>query len=616
MPSIYAWTKPIFLVLCFSLVSPLSSSAGLLSALERGVVKTAEKGAATAAKNRIWLSGPRGTVLKTLTSAMLAAIPAGAIYVGRNGDTLVTYIGKSIGEEISLTEASWKNKLGKLANQAAGNSSPPRIVFDEATAKALANDLDGLSSVAELYILNEAAGLSKLQKVTGVGWAFEVTPELVIPLAEEPLQKVILDYLNSAVEPGRVKFVTTMTKNDADAFQRLGNAAGDKLVSLDELKPVAGAFELPGERGSVVVFIGHVEGNAYAVRLPNGELNETISFDMIEAAAQQKGMSAIFVGCDTYACSGVSGTTAEIRETEILNAFHAISLTKTNAELFAGFGTKDRPFVLTSDAISTASNEMQFRLDRLPTGASEVRGGAISIRVVAAIIEEAEYLAWKMGMSFYIGGALLAWAMQRLDRHSVSYAFEAVYPTIDNKTLYPKQYFFQAALRRTAFYTLAPVVVVSFFALVVITAVNFSFSAWKSRESIMEFIWSLIVIPHKVLFALSIVLSDFIIVCISPFVALMVCVTASVMLSEIYGWTILLIGLAVVAAVIYYSYKNRAVIIETVDRLWLSAAKCITCPFGYRFFGPIYISLKILPSVSLCVYILAMLWIDAELGGP
>jgi hypothetical protein len=609
MRSIAGTIKMLLCLVSLTLVMSSPGSGSLLSVLERGIARKAEKTLESGAKSGTRIVGPGGIVANLTTAAILAAIPAGAVFVAREGEKLFTYFGKGIRGEIRLSDPNWKDDLIRLSGDASGDAAPRRVIFDEKTANSMRHDLDSLNTAAEVYIVNEAAELHRLKKFANAGWTFELKPGLVVPLSNNPLSEVVRAFLEAPVEIGRLNFVTTMTKNDADAFRRLGDAGMNKLRSFDDLRTGGGKLDIPGDEGSLTVFIGHVENGGYALVQPDGRLTETISFEVIEQAARDKGISAIFVGCNTYSCgSRLSGTTAEIRETEILAALDTTSAPKTNAELLAAFGTPSQPFVITSDAVSASANRLRLDLERLDAGSSGVRGTAVSIRALGYISRVERSLPWEPVVLFFVIGSLGTLALQIFDAKSPTRIFNNVFPNIPNRELYPVRHFALWIFKSGMFLLFSPVITLLLGFLVLLAAFNLQFSVWRGRDDIMEFAWMMVVRPITILVGFLVVLSELLLICVPTVIAILPMIGFSYIVDESTLVIFVLVDVAIIFLVVFFSYRHRALIIEKLDNGIVAIVRKLPIRVHSQCAVPFYFALKVLPAIATISLISFSIW--------
>ncbi|MER8792343.1 hypothetical protein NKH71_31715 [Mesorhizobium sp. M0983] len=569
-----------------------SPEAGLLSLFEKGLMKAGEEAtekAATSAGRRALRTGVHAGTFTERAAAVAAsiALPTGALYVEREGDRLITWIiGKQQGPSINLAEPNWQSKLQSLAVQTK-DLPAPAIVFDYPTARSLRSEARAAQLLHDLYVVDELGRFYPLRNIPEVGFVLELKPSLVVPISDPPPSLQILSYLDASVDTSKLHFITTMTKNDADSLRRLATNAGDKLIPLEDLRHT-GNLVLPGTEGSLTIFIGHVEGDGFAIRLPDGTLAEKIGFDVIEDAAAKQQLSVLFVGCNTYACSGISGTTREVRDTEIAEALTKIMGAQSNADLIEQFGTRTHPFVISNDSLSVAADRLQMRLYSLPDGARTARTGAIGLRLSGYLPSPADPGIWVVFLWLFGAGVVVARTINYFDDSSLRQSFGRVYPSISNRLVAPRRHRLQSTVRELVYMSFAPLTSIYLVFVVVLSAFNFSVSAWSKRDDVMESAWSLLIVPHLVALGLAIFLSDYLVL----FAPVALSFTAIYFISE---GALLSLGVSLCVAFLVYMYRP-AILVE-LDRAQLAGALWITKRHNHRFVSAAYLSLKTLPVV-------------------
>jgi hypothetical protein len=569
------------------------SSAGILSLLEDGISivgKGALRGSEIVGNDGLrggeaaGSAAVRGTSSPAAFAYRAAAISGmgvaaayGSVYVERVGDEILTYLASVIpGEEgrlgpiLKVSGSDWRTELVAVAKGSGTDTvSVKNIVVDLNTARTL--DFTTIERDVSVYVRDSPHTMHQLRHIETVGPVLQLKPGLVLPLSDAPLSEQILSYLDINIDKARLHFVTSMTRNDADSFRRLANVSGDKLKSIEELKDPSGRLTLPKGEGNLIVFIGHVEDDGFAIRLPDGTLAGKIRFETINAIARANKSSVVFFGCGTFLCSGVSGTINEIRDTEIADALRRIEKANSNADLLATLGSVDAPFVITESAVSEAAQQVELRLKLAANGGGTVRGGAISIRVLGFWLEESVF-----SLASIVGGYGFFWMLfyifDHSDDRSLRKSFETVFPTLPNPLIRPRLSFFLAAIREAAFYVLAPLVVGVFLCLVIFSAFNFSFSSWSRRDDLFKGLWGMLILPHLLLLGLCIWMSNVLIV---GFPALCVLALAITILRP-SALSEFLICLSMFGAIAVLVYRKRANILRWSDDLELRAALRLT----------------------------------------
>jgi hypothetical protein len=579
-----------------------SLHAGILSLLEHGAITAGKDGGRAAEKAAGKSVGIAGATFAKRAEAIatLGLVGAGAVYAEREGDQLLTHFLKGRpGPALDLSDAQWKEKLiNAVKTSEGGGAGPNQLILDLQTARALERDFADVEKRIAIQVADEGHGLYKLKILPQVGAALEIRPGLVLPLTDAPLQATARRFLEGSVDRGGLQIVTSMARDDADSIRRLGQIAGDKLKSIDELKGPGGNLLLPGERGSLSVLIGHVEGDGFAIRRPDGTLAETLSFDTIEKTAKEKETSVVFVGCDTYMCSKTSGTTRVVRDTEVSQSLQNVLTAETNASLIAAFGSAESPFVITNASIAAVSDSFNARINRLAVGAATVRGGAVTIRI-AGILERAskfDFVPWLSAFGF---AAFLAFLLDNLDQNSLGNSYKKVFPSLPNPLLQPTAYRALAIARKCIFYCLAPLVAAAFFLLVILSAFNFSKSAWRTRDEILEGLWGMLIIPHRFLLGLCILLSNLL------WVGVPVLLVSSVLGIFLFpagfvGVLIELLGLAIAA---YFIFVNRAEIISWLDSVLLKVSVAIAGRRSEFWLTFTFITVKTSPIIVVLIIV-------------
>ncbi|WP_008545441.1 hypothetical protein [Bradyrhizobium sp. CCGE-LA001] len=577
---------------------PISTSyAGLFSLFEHGLA-TAGKDAGRAAGRA---AGHAGSTFAKRAEALaaLSAVGAGAIYVEREGGQLLTrFVKGHAGPTIDLTDAQWK---AKLVNAAKSSDGPQQLVVDLQTIKALERDFADVERSIAVQVADPSGGVYRLKHFGKIGAALEIKPGLLLPLKDAPLTAIFRQFLEGSVDRGQLHIATTMAREDADSLRRLGQIAGDKLKSLHEIKDANGQLLLPGGKGGLTVVIGHVEGNGFAIRRPDGTLADSISFEAIEKAAKEKDVSAVFVGCDTYTCSRASGTTRIVRDTEVADSLRKVLQADNNADLLAAFGSADSPFVITNSSISAAAESFTARLERLPAGAAAVRGGAITIRVAAFLSKasKADSTLWLLLLPYGFA-ASLAWTLEAFDGRSLTGAFDKVFPTLPNPLLSPRLYRALAVARMAIFYLLSPLVAAVFFALIILSAFNFTTSAWRTRDEVLEGLWTLLIIPHRVLLGLCILASNLLWIGIPVVVASSL---LGILLYPIGMWGVVVEMLGLVVAA-YFIFRNRRMIVDWLDERLIRISMAISGRRSTNRLMFTFYAVKALPLIAAAVFAL------------
>lgn len=454
-----------------------------------------------------------------------------------------------------------------------------------------------------MQVADPSGGVYRLKQFGKIGAALELKPGLILPLKDAPLTAIVRQFLEGSVDRGQLHIATTMAREDADSLRRLGQIAGDKLKSLHEIKDANGQLLLPGGKGGLIVVIGHVEGNGFAIRRPDGTLADNISFEAIEKAAKEKDVSAVFVGCDTYTCSRTSGTTRIVRDTEVADSLRKVLQADNNADLLAAFGSADSPFVISNSSINAAAESFTARLERLPAGAAAVRGGAITIRVAAFLSKASKAdstLLLLLLLLPYGFAASLAWMLEAFDGRPLAGAFEKVFPTLPNPLLSPRLYRTLAIARMAIFYLLSPIVTAVFSALIILSAFNFTTSAWRTRDEILEGLWTLLIIPHRVLLGLCILVSNLLWIGIPVVVASSL---LGILLYPIGMWGVVVEMLGLVVAA-YFIFRNRRMIVDWLDERLIRismaiSGRCSTNRLMFTFYA-----VKALPLIAVAVFAL------------
>jgi hypothetical protein len=475
----------------FSLLEKAATVAG------ESTLRSGEKAASRTAE----LAARAGSFAgRANASLIVAGAAAGAIYIERNGDELLTFALK-FGQTptISLSDPDW---IGKLAGTAASRPSEqtaiPKLVFELGTAKQLDAYLPQLEAKADLWVATEYGHPLRLRLDPRAGELLELRPGLVTPLAEAPLPSQIEWLLRQRVQKESLEFVAAFDGDDADALGRFSSAAGEKLKTFGDLIDKTGKLSFERYREKLIVVIGHVEDNGFAIRGSNNQLITTLGFDSVADEAMRNRSSVLFIGCGTYTGGAKNGLLAPISDVAVGKIIEQSLGANAYGDLLARLGSPADPFVLTRDSLSATAESMHIRLQRLNHGSGTVRSGAVVLRL-ASFTEIAE-----QGLATSLVAYLVAWIVSAMlnaldPERPLRRSFNRVFPILPSPLLRPRLHKTLVILKELLYFSLMPVVMCAFWFLIILSAFSFSFSAWKERDGVIEGLWTLVLLPHMVL---------------------------------------------------------------------------------------------------------------------
>lgn len=420
--------------------------------------------------------------------------PKTATYVEISDGVAITFRRGEAQHVHSMVENNWLDEFEKSIKADGGSD----LIIDYQSLPRLESQLSDLSARRVSLFVAFGKRAAPVRHLGGLGYAIELQPGLVVPLSGVAELPYVLPFLDAPVVKSSVRNVTTFTEEDADTIQKLATEAGESLRLVDSSIIVDGLFDFRVSRpGDVFIFIGHVEGDVFAIRAPNGDLRSSIKLSVLEQQANDAGRSAIFVGCNTFQCTRTSGTIAEITDSEVAAALSRTRDAVTNEDLLAAWGSSERPFAITAEAVREAAGTYYANLEAVAVGNRAVQGLAVSVRLATLLAPPGT--DWSaIFISWYGLGAVFALTFFVFDRRVFKGAFDEIYHQLPSPLTEPNVHFRQSVARLALFVLLAPLAASALLATILLGAINLNFRIWRGREQLMHVTWLGILRPYLI----------------------------------------------------------------------------------------------------------------------
>jgi hypothetical protein len=387
-------------------------------------------------------------------------------------------------EEVVPFGGDFSAVFRKVVGAAAGKH--PTVLVSRRTAAALGDRADVLLRDADVRVIEPGLHPMRLIRHSAAGVAktyMELQPGLIAPI-EAGISEATLASLAAEIDSGTITVATLFSELDVETSRALAAAGGDRVVDLASLMNAGDG--LPATlRGRVVVVVGHVEGDGFAIRDPFGRLERRVPFTDLEASARETETVLISVGCGCGVSGASSGPVRPITDLEVANALPRVLAARSHAELLGALGTESNPYVLTSAAFDDIGRANTIRFERLQKYAGVVDKTGTGARLYEAV--KATSNVWEL-FSF-VGGVYMCGCVgvALLFRRNRA-AFLTVFPVLANRGFEGTRYWLGVIGRELTFIVLAPFISG-------IVVVTFLFGGWRGRSKSLEFGWKLFFHP-------------------------------------------------------------------------------------------------------------------------
>ncbi|MBU8538652.1 hypothetical protein [Falsiroseomonas tokyonensis] len=450
-------------------------------------------------------SGRWGSALHRSEAVALAGVVSGsAIYADMVGGQLILEAVRGGARAVIDLGDDVAGKLA-AAMRAMPTAGGQVIAISDDTARALGQRLDGLISQADVRILRRGFPPLPVTRLDIPGstprYFVQFSPGLVAPL-EVQLSEEMARILTATVRRDAIRVMPLFSTTDVDTLLALANAAGDRMVDLRSFIQGSARLQMKEMQDKLVIAVGHVEGDAFAVRNASGALERRIPFSELEREARESNATIMLsAGCRCFAEGAASGFVRPITDLEVAASLRAALEARTNAEFFASFGQPGNPFVITGETLQRLADDQAFRLERLARHDAAVQGASISIRIFSAVRQGSVLGPVLEGI---LGWYVIGWfGVLFLFRHSRD-QFRSLFPVLPNPVIRPFLARICLVLREAIFWCLAPFVggMVLLFVL---------FGGWKSRGELHALGWSAVLKPTAFLFSVAYMLISLVI---------------------------------------------------------------------------------------------------------
>jgi len=198
---------------------------------------------------------------------------------------------------------------------------------------------------------------------------------------------------------------------EVDVAKAIDVAAGDThrrlpANSLGDLEAL-----VKREKPGLVVLVGHVEDEAFTIRMPTGEVGGRIDLDKAERLLERNTATALFLGCGTGAI-GLSGFEGCVNALDVAEGLSKIRDGATHGELLAALTSQAGPVLVQPRMVNGVLRGFEARLradgsaERLDHGYTMARlssvrlsqdSGAAGFRTrdaLQALLTHPEYWLW------------------------------------------------------------------------------------------------------------------------------------------------------------------------------------------------------------------------------
>jgi hypothetical protein len=132
----------------------------------------------------------------------------------------------------------------------------------------------------------------------------------------------------------QTKIVSLFDDLDVDVLSAFNRKMGELHVPLQSLirRDVVGWIQK--QKRQTIIVVGHVEGDAFVVRNPAGQVVAKIDFVSLDAAARQTDSTVIYLGCETANRAGVTGFLTPVNALRVADALGAAIQQETLSGFF------------------------------------------------------------------------------------------------------------------------------------------------------------------------------------------------------------------------------------------------------------------------------------------